>query len=102
MNCGGEGLQLNGADAREGIMKRSTILCASVVALVLSADGASAAVNYNASKSNTGSIFTFDPKADLDGPKLCSDHGGTVKSGPGALSTCFVPEKASPAPAKTN
>jgi hypothetical protein len=86
-------------------MKRSTILCASVVAsLVLSADAAFASVNYNSSKSNAGNIFTYDPEVDLNGPKLCSDAGGTVKAGPGKLSTCFVPEKAAPAPApaKTN
>jgi hypothetical protein len=91
-----------GSNAREGTMKRSTILSASILAaLVLSAGAAFAGVNYNASKSNTGNIFTYDPKVDLDGPKLCADHGGTIKPGPGALSTCFVPEKA-PAPAKTN
>jgi hypothetical protein len=85
-------------------MKRSTILCASVVAaLVLSADAAFAAINYNASKSNTGN-FTFDPKVDLNGPKLCSDGGGTIKTGPGKLSTCVMPKKAAPAaaPAKAN
>jgi hypothetical protein len=86
-------------------MKRSTILCASAVAaFVLTSHGAFASVNYNASKSNTGNIFTFDPKADTNGPKLCSDAGGTVKAGPGKLSTCFVPAKAAPAsaPAKAN
>jgi hypothetical protein len=84
-------------------MKRSTILCASMVAvLVLSTDAAFAGVNYNASKSNTGNIFTYDPKVDTNGPKLCSDAGGTIKPGPGALSTCFVPPKAASAPAKAN
>jgi hypothetical protein len=77
-------------------MKRSTILCASVVAaLVLSADAAFAGVNYNSSKSN----FTYDPKVDTNGPKLCSDSGGTIKPGPGALSTCVLPVKTSPAKA---
>ena len=43
-------------NAWEGIMKRSAMLCASVVAaLVLTANCASAkSINYNASKSNTG------------------------------------------------
>jgi hypothetical protein len=86
-------------------MKRSTILCASVVAAFgLTPHVALASISYNASKSNTGNIFTFDQKVDLNGPKLCSDHGGTVKTGPGKLSTCFVPAKASPTstPAKSN
>jgi hypothetical protein len=82
-------------------MKRSTILCASVLAaLVLSADAAFAVVNYNSSKSNSGN-FTFEPTVDLNGPKLCSDAGGTIKAGPGKLSTCVVPEKKA-APAKAN
>jgi hypothetical protein len=77
-------------------MKRSTILCASVVvALALSADTAFAVVNYNSSKSN----FTYDPNKDTNGPKLCSDSGGTIKPGPGKLSTCVLPAKTSPAPA---
>jgi hypothetical protein len=81
-------------------MKRSTILCASVVAvLLLTPHGAFASINYSASKSNTGNIFTFDQKVDLNGPKLCSDAGGTVKTGPGKLSTCVVPKKAGPAKA---
>jgi hypothetical protein len=80
-------------------MKRSTILCASLlVAFVLSVDGAIASINYNASKSNTGN-FTYDPKVDLNGPKLCSDGGGTIKKGPGKLSTCVMPKKAAPAKA---
>ena len=86
-------------------MKCSTILCASAVAaLVLSADAAFAIVNYNSSKSNSGNIFTCDPKVDLNCSKLCSDAGGTIKAGPGKLSTCFVPEKTSPTstPAKSN
>jgi hypothetical protein len=48
------------------------------------ADDAFASVNYNSSKSNSGN-FTFDPKVDLNGPKLCSDGGGTVKTGLGKL-----------------
>jgi hypothetical protein len=71
---------------------------------MLTPHGALASINYNASKSNTGNIFTFDPNVDLNGPKLCSDAGGTVKTGPGKLSTCVVPKKAAPAaaPAKPN
>ena len=76
----------------------SFIACA---AFVLAADGAFAGVNYNASKSNSGS-FTFEPTVDLNGPKLCSDAGGTLKDGPGKLTTCEVPPKAPAAPAKTN
>jgi hypothetical protein len=95
-----------GPTSGRGIMKRSTIICAAVVAAIaLTPHVVFAAVNYNASKSNTGNIFTFDQKVDLNGPKLCSDAGGTVKAGPGKLSTCFVPEKAaSPTstPAKSN
>jgi hypothetical protein len=88
----------------EEAMKLSSMACASFLAcaaLVLTAGGALAVVNYNASKSNAGN-FTFDPKEDLDGPKLCSDAGGTVKDGPGKLSTCVVPAKAPAAPAKAN
>ena len=73
-------------------------------AFVLTSHVAFASINYSASKSNTGNIFTFDQKVDLNGPKLCADAGGTVKTGPGKLSTCFVPKKASPTstPAKSN
>jgi hypothetical protein len=56
------------------------------VFLGATADDVFASVNYNSSKSNSGN-FTFDPKVDLNGPKLCSDGGGTVKTGPGKLST---------------
>jgi hypothetical protein len=61
---------------------------------------------YNSSKSNslTEAPFTYDPKVDLEGPKLCADRGGTIKPGPGKLSSCVVPEKAAPAtvaPAKS-
>jgi hypothetical protein len=68
-----------------------------LVALCLgaSAGGALASINYNASKSNTGN-FTFNPNQDLDGPKLCSNGGGTVKKGPGKLSTCVMPKKTGP------
>jgi hypothetical protein len=68
------------------------------VFLGATADDAFASVNYNSSKSNSGN-FTFDPKVDLNGPKLCSDGGGTVKTGPGKLSTCVMPKKAAPAKA---
>jgi hypothetical protein len=86
-------------------MKRSTILCASVAAaFVLTSHGAFAAISYNSSKSNTGNIFTYLCKVDLDGPKLCSNAGGTVKAGDGKTCTCFVPAKASPTsgPSKSN
>jgi hypothetical protein len=89
---------------REEKMKLSAMACASFLAcaaLVLAADGALAAINYNASKSNTGS-FTYDPKVDLEGPKLCSDAGGTIKKGPGKLNTCEVPAKTPTAPARSN
>ncbi len=76
--------------------RRFLILLLTIVFLGVIADGAFAAVNYNTSKSN----FTFDPKVDLDGPKLCSDGGGTLKTGPGKLSTCVLPKKAAPVKAK--
>jgi hypothetical protein len=80
-------------------MKRSTMLCAAVVvAFVLTPHGAFATINYSASKSNTGN-FTYNPNEDLNGPKLCADSGGTIKAGPGKLSTCVVPKKAGPAKA---
>jgi hypothetical protein len=69
-----------------------------VVILGVSADAALATINYSASKSNTGN-FTYNPNEDLNGPKLCSDAGGTIKTGPGKLSTCVVPKKAGPAKA---
>ena len=65
------------------------------VFLGASAGGALASINYNASKSNTGS-FTFNPNQDLNGPKLCSNGGGTIKKGPGKLSTCVMPKKTGP------
>ena len=65
------------------------------VFLGASAGGALASINYNASKSNTGN-FTYNPNQDLNGPKLCSDGGGTVKKGPGKLNTCLMPQKTSP------
>ena len=80
-------------------MKRSTIICASVVAaFVLTSHGAFAALNYNSSKSNTGN-FTYNPNEDLNGPKVCSDAGGAIKAGPGKLNTCIVPKKTGPAKA---
>jgi hypothetical protein len=88
---------------REEGMKFSSIVFMSFLAcaaFVVMADGALAGVNYNSSKSNTGS-FTFDPTADLDAPKLCADHGGTIKAGPGKLSTCEVPEQAPATPANS-
>jgi len=62
------------------------------VALVFSADSAFASINYSSSKSNT---FTYNHDEDKDGPKLCSDGGGTISKGPGKLNTCVLPEKKS-------
>lgn len=78
--------------------RKSLIPLLIAVFLGATADDAFASVNYNSSKSNSGN-FTFDPKVDLNGPKLCSDGGGTVKTGPGKLSTCVMPKKAAPAKA---
>jgi hypothetical protein len=65
-------------------MQLSSIIYASIVALgavVFATDGASASIDYSASKSNTGN-FTFDPHVDLGAAKQCTDSGGTVKAGP--------------------
>ena len=78
--------------------RKSLIPLLIAVLLCATADDVFASVNYNSSKSNSGN-FTFDPKVDLNGPKLCSDGGGTVKTGPGKLSTCVMPKKAAPAKA---
>lgn len=64
--------------------RKSLIPLLIAVFLGATADDAFASVNYNSSKSNSGN-FTFDPKVDLNGPKLCSDGGGTVKTGLGKL-----------------
>jgi hypothetical protein len=81
-------------------MRLSSIACASIVtlaAIAFATDGAMATVNYNSSKSNSGN-FTFDPKTDLGAAKRCADGGGTVKSGPGQVSTCVMPNKPASAP----
>ena len=75
----------------------STISCASAVAfgaVALSADGAVASINYNASKSNTFSALNIkDPKA----VQACTDAGGTVGKDPKGQDACVKPAPASAA-----
>jgi hypothetical protein len=96
--------QMGSTPGRDFMSRRFMIPLLTAAFLAAPAVSAFAGVNYNASKSNSGNIFTFDCKADLDGPKLCSNAGGTVKAGDGKTCTCFVPEKASSTstPAKSN
>jgi uncharacterized membrane protein len=66
-------------------MKRSSIVCASVVALAaFAAGGAFAAVNYNSSKCNCVALTAQDPTAAND----CIAGGGTVSTDKDGTKVC--------------
>jgi hypothetical protein len=69
-------------DAWEEIMKRSAILCASVVAAIaLTANCASAkSINYNASKSNTGNRTAPKTGAGNGQPGMAVKNGGVPQN----------------------
>jgi hypothetical protein len=71
------------ANAWEGIMKRSTILYASVVAAIaLTANCASAkSINYNASKSNTGNRTAHNTGNGNGQPSMAVKTGGVPQNG---------------------
>jgi hypothetical protein len=57
-----------------------TLIGACAVALLVASTSASAAVNYNSSKSNSGNVYfrTLSPKGQEALKGLCAAHGGQV------------------------
>ncbi len=82
-------------------MKRSVMLCASVVAaLVLTANCASAkSINYNASKSNTGNVTVHNtgtgtgPSGGFGQPGMAVKNGGVPQNGTTAQPPNHLPGK---------
>jgi hypothetical protein len=77
-------------------MKLSSIVCASIVALAMTAQGASAVTTANTSKSNSFKIGTDAGTTEAD----CTKKGGKVTDGRDGK-VCALPETAQPAAATT-
>jgi hypothetical protein len=84
-------------NAWEGIMKRSAMLCAPMVAaLVLIVNCASAkSINYNASKSNTGNVTVHNtgPGSGFGQPGMAVKNSGVPQNGTTAQPSNRLPGK---------
>jgi hypothetical protein len=93
--------------SKEKVMKLSSILCASLVALAalsLAAEGTYAASSIKSSKSNTSdktatintsksNTYKLDP-SDPNAEKSCTDGGGAVSTDKGGNKICTKPDDA--------